>query len=106
MSTNKPEHKNEGLLHDAYGIRRDIIQLSKKDLIEEFMFLGLRMTRGVDRLEFKKRFGVSMDEIYGNILNRLEKENLVITCGGKVRLTDYGIDVSNRILSEFLLDKC
>ena len=106
MSTNKPEHKNEGLLHDAYGIRRDIIQLSKKDLIEEFMFLGLRMTRGVDRFEFKKRFGVSMDEIYGNILNRLEKENLVITCGGKVRLTDYGIDVSNRILSEFLLDKC
>ena len=48
---------------------------------------------------------MAIDEIYGDILFRLKNEGLIIIDKDAVWLTDYGIDVSNRVLSEFLFDK-
>jgi oxygen-independent coproporphyrinogen-3 oxidase len=67
------------------------------------MFLGLRMTRGVSKDDFMENFGCSMDEIYGPVLKRLEEQGLLETEGNRVRLTTYGLDVSNRVWVEFLL---
>ena len=85
-------------------LHQEITRLSDKEKMEEFMFLGLRMIKGVSGSEFFQRFGQNMWNVYGNVLNKLKDEGLIIVEMPDVRLSDYGIDVSNYVLSEFLLD--
>ncbi len=73
--------------------------------MEEFMFLGLRMTEGFLRQEFENEFGAAIDGIYGEILKQLQTEGLLLQNEGRIRLTEQGIDVSNYVLSQFLLEK-
>lgn len=78
-------------------------KLSENDRIEEFMFLGLRMCEGISCEDFKERFDKDIYSVYGEVLNELSQKKLMINENGRWRLTDYGIDLSNRALSEFLL---
>lgn len=71
------------------------------DSIKEFMFLGLRKMCGVSKKEFQSRFGQSMDKVYGEKLVELTCKGLLCVDGDNVYLTDYGIDVSNYVFSEF-----
>lgn len=77
--------------------------LDKKNEMEEFMFLGLRLMAGVSRQQFEKTFQVTLDSVYGEVLRKLKGEQLIEEVAGYVRLTEHGIDVSNYVLSEFLL---
>lgn len=85
-------------------IREDIQFLSKKDQIEEFMFLGLRMTQGIRAEEFYERFHVSLEKVYGSTIKSLESQGLLQYDESRLVLTEFGISVSNRVLAEFLLD--
>ena len=89
------------LIADKY--HEAVSKLSQNEKMEEFMFLGLRMTCGVSKDEFEKRFHVSMDEIYGKALKKLADEELLVEEGDRISLTDRGIDVSNIVLANFLL---
>ena len=73
--------------------------------MEEFMFLGLRMTKGAEKAEFQRRFGCDMEEVYGNILMKYTNLGLLAQENGRVFLTDRGIHVSNRVMADFLLDE-
>lgn len=81
-------------------------KLSIKNQMEEFMFLGLRMCRGISKSAFMDRFGVSMDEVYGNVTEHFLQNQLLAEDGnnGKIYLTERGIDISNYVLSGFILD--
>ena len=76
--------------------------MAVKDEMEEFMFLGLRTMKGVSRKAFANRFGVEMDEVYGNVIKKYVNLGLLHS-EEFVGLTEKGIDVSNVIMSEFLL---
>ena len=89
------------LTGDFSGREQDV--LSKADQMEEFMFLGLRMMSGVSEEEFFCRFGETMNGIYGEVLRKLEKQGLLKKEDGRVFLTSRGIDVSNTVMAEFLL---
>lgn len=89
---------------DTIGIRREMIVLTKQQRMEEFMFLGLRRIEGVSRKDFLQRFDVSLEEIYGDCMQRLLEKELVRTTGDRIQLTEYGIDISNYVLAAFLLD--
>ena len=39
----------------------------------EFMFLGLRMTRGISKAEFEWQFGSEIDAIYGDVLRNISQ---------------------------------
>ncbi|MGN0159156.1 MAG: radical SAM family heme chaperone HemW [Brotaphodocola sp.] len=91
-------------LSEAGAAARDIQKLSEKEQIEEFMFLGLRMMKGVSGSNFLERFGLNMWSIYGEVFESLEKQGLLEIRKPEVRLTELGIDVSNMVLSEFLLE--
>ncbi|MBR1742735.1 MAG: oxygen-independent coproporphyrinogen III oxidase [Lachnospiraceae bacterium] len=80
--------------------------LSKKAEMEEFVFLGLRMMKGISAAEFKKRFAEDFHLLYGRILKRLFHQGLLAESGNRDRiyLTKKGIDVSNMVLAEFLLE--
>ena len=87
---------------DAYEGARS---LSVYEQMEEFMFLGLRLTGGVCTAEFERRFGVTMEAVYGEVIERLLKEGLLEASAqtdSHIRLTEYGLDVSTYALAEFL----
>ena len=77
--------------------------LTEKEQMEEFMFLGLRMMEGVSGSEFLERFGQNMWNVYGDVLKKLEANHLIVVESPRVRLSEFGIDISNYVLSEFLL---
>lgn len=79
-------------------------QLSLKDQMEEYMYLGLREMQGVSVMRFEKEFHHSMNAVYGKIIKQLIEEKLCILEKDRLFLTDRGIDVSNAVLAEFLLD--
>ena len=85
--------------------REDFTRLSRKDEMEEFMFLGLRKIKGVSEQDFYKSFKVSMDEEYKDNIENLIKEGLLVREEDRIRLTDRGIDLSNYALSQFLFGK-
>lgn len=72
------------------------------DRMEEFMFLGLRKTDGITDSDFLKAFGRELTEIYGPQLNKLMEQGLIERKGERIRLTEYGTDVSNYVFSEFI----
>lgn len=94
---------DEYVLESKYMDKGDIQELSKKECMEEFMFLGLRMTEGVSKKKFADTFGVTMDEVYGPVLFKLKEQKLITEEGDLICLTEYGLDVSNRVWVEFLL---
>lgn len=78
--------------------------IDQKEQMEEFMFLGLRMMAGVSEEEFFRRFGSSMMDVYGDVIKKYQKMDLICRKDtGQVTLTEKGIDVSNSILADFLL---
>lgn len=81
----------------------DIEILTVENQMEETMFLGLRMMKGVSVSGFEKTFGRTMKSVYGNVIDRLKKEQLIVEEGDDIRLTEHGIDISNYVMSEFLL---
>ena len=77
--------------------------LSLKDSMEEFMFLGLRMTDGVSIREFYDAFGFSMDDIYGDVIRKYIENGLLERGDDRIALTARGLDVSNVVMEEFLI---
>ena len=77
--------------------------LSKEELMEEFMFLGLRKTSGVSEKVFFERFNVSMESIYKDVINNHVKKGLLNKDNGKIYLNKEGIQLSNYVMSDFLL---
>ncbi len=80
----------------------EIIYLDKKQQMEEFMFLGLRMMEGITRDRFQEKFHVTLDSVYGFTLKKLQKEGLLEQHAGRVFLTEQGIAVSNYVFGEFI----
>ncbi len=85
------------------NIREEQEQLSHEEQMEEFMFLGLRMTDGISKSKFFETFKQDYDFTYGAITQRLKEMGLLQADADNVRLTDRGFDVSNTVLAEFLL---
>ena len=81
---------------------RDVQKLTKTDRMAEFFYLGLRLTAGVEKAEFVRRFGLSAEAIYGEVLKDLLAQNLLEDTGRNYRLTPFGRDVSNQVLYRFL----
>ena len=88
---------------DLTGIRKDVEILEKKDEMGEFMFLGLRMTEGVSEEEFQEYFHVSVEKIYGRVIEKYIRQGLLEKRNGRIFLTRRGIHVSNAVMADFLL---
>ncbi len=88
---------------DLGAIREDVEELSVKEQMEEFMFLGLRKMEGVSISEFENTFGKNIDECYGEHIQSLVQQGLLKQKDGRLMLTSQGIDVSNYVFGEFLI---
>lgn len=91
-------------LEEKPGMFTDVEKLTKKDMEEEFFYVGLRMTAGVSLTEFERRFGVSAKDVYPGLMETFVEEKAAVFQGDRFVLTDYGLDVSNYIMAQFLQD--
>lgn len=109
-------------MDDPLHVREDVQELTVEEQMEEFMFLGLRMIRGVSLAEFRDTFGMDMGKIYGTVIERNLRDGLLQYRGadasvsgcrlsgtgqempgyGFLALTQRGIDVSNMVMAQFL----
>lgn len=76
--------------------------LTPEEQCAEFMFMGLRMNQGVSAEEFFKRFGITPDEKYGEIIEKHIQNGLLVKEENCIRLTDKGRDVCNFVMADFL----
>lgn len=86
-----------------WKIRENIEQLSEQDVMEEFMFLGLRMKEGISEEEFLRQFGKAVDEVYRPVIRKYLDLSLLWRKNGRIGLTRAGVSVSNVIMADFLL---
>ena len=91
-------------LEEKPGMFTDVEKLTKKDMEEEFFYVGLRMTAGVSLPEFERRFGVSAKDVYPGLMEMFVEEKAAVFQGDRFVLTDYGLDVSTYIMAQFLQD--
>ncbi|MDE6748470.1 MAG: radical SAM family heme chaperone HemW [Lachnospiraceae bacterium] len=103
----KSEHNEQPISPDSLSqartqIGENVQYLTIEEQMEEFMFLGLRLMEGIEKKAFKIKFGLDIEDVYGKTLGRLQNETLIIS-DEQIRLTPLGIDVSNYVMSKFLL---
>lgn len=90
-------------INNNIDVLESTIANSLKEDMEEFMFLGLRMIDGVSIDKFKNKFSKDINDVYGDIINKNKKLGLLDEKNGRIYLTDKGIEVSNWVMSEFIL---
>jgi oxygen-independent coproporphyrinogen-3 oxidase len=83
----------------AVSIRR----LAVEEQIEEFFFLGLRQTEGIDLDEARRRWSDSVLGRWQSVIASLAERALLVRENGRVRLADHALLVSNEIFQEFLV---
>ena len=76
---------------------------SLKNQMEEWMFLGLRKTEGVDLREFRDRFARSAESVYGETMRSLQEEGLILRKEDRILLSRRGQDLANQVFAAFLL---
>jgi oxygen-independent coproporphyrinogen-3 oxidase len=76
--------------------------LTRRDLIGEYMMLHLRLTDGFAEADFEQRFGGSCDDLFGDIIDKYCRMELMERSDGRIRLTEAGLDVANTIMADFI----
>ena len=77
--------------------------LSLEDKMSEFMFLGLRMTKGIEISEFERQFKSDIYDIFGSEIKKHEGNGLLVEKEGRLMLTGKGFDLSNYVFADFYL---
>ena len=95
-------NQDQSQSRDLNSVREEITSLSLKDQMEEFIFLGLRLTVGISLQEFLDTFHQDLGFVYGDNLRRLIDMGMIERADDRIRLTECGIDVSNKVFSELL----
>lgn len=96
----------QAYLENPLGGCEDRHILSSGEQMEEFMFLGLRMTEGISAEEFARCFGKSLDRVYGEVIRKNRDDGLLEWRTGtsvRLALTERGLDLANYVMAQFLL---
>lgn len=92
----KKINNNESII-DEETINSDI------DNIEEYMFMNLRMIKGINEDEFYRKFNRYIDSIYKDVIEKHINNGLLIRDKNRIFLSDKGIELSNYVMSDFIL---
>ena len=81
---------------------KEVTDITKDDAMAEFMFLGLRLTKGISKKAFEKEFSQNIYDVYDKEIEELTREGLIVDEEDALYLTDFGLDVSNVAMAKFL----
>ena len=79
-----------------------IVEQSEIDQKSEYVFLGLRLSAGIDLDEYKKRFGADLTEEYAEDLKRFGEAELIEISENRLKLTNKGYLFSNEVFAVFV----
>ncbi|BBB32347.1 oxygen-independent coproporphyrinogen III oxidase [Thermotomaculum hydrothermale] len=82
------------------NFKAEVINLEFEDLVKEFFMLGLRMKKGVDRNEFKDKWGVDPFDYFKPVIEKFIE--FFIFDGNRISLTIDGFLLSNEIFEEII----
>ncbi|MDG6119523.1 radical SAM family heme chaperone HemW [Lactococcus formosensis] len=100
-------YKNHGPVHHYLREENKRVNeevLTRKQMIEEEMFLGLRKKNGVSIERFQKKFGQTLEEVYGAVIAKLKIQKMLFEADGRIRMTEKGFELGNEVFEQFLLD--
>lgn len=81
---------------DAKVMREEV------DRASEFIFLGLRLIKGIDLAAYQNSFGLKLETKYRHELDNLKEAELVSLVDGKLKLTQRGMLFSNEVFAVFV----
>lgn len=77
-------------------------RLSGEERLEEALFTGLRLARGVDLRAVEERYGVDVRVRYGSALQPFADEGLLVYDGDLLRLTRRGMLLAHEVMTVFI----
>ena len=83
-------------------IQKEYEILTHENLIEEEIFLGLRLTKGINFNQINQKFNIDINKKYSKIFNKYINQGLMEKTQNGVKLTIEGILLSNEILCDFI----
>lgn len=78
--------------------------LTKDEMMEEELFLGLRKKSGVSIARFEEKFGLSFEDRYGQIVRELCEQGLLVTDDKMIRMTKKGLFLGDTVAERFILE--
>ena len=75
---------------------------TRANAMEEYAFLALRTAQGIDEADFRRTFGVGIDDVYGAVIGKYITQGLLCRADGFVALTNAGMKVGNEVFAAFL----
>ena len=77
--------------------------VTKKEMMEEEMFLGLRKISGVSIEHFQQKFSIHPLDVFKQSINEMVDKGLLQVKNDKILLTDRGHYLGNEVFQAFLL---
>ena len=88
----------------THDIKENVEKLTKKDKMWEYVMLRLRLDMGFNITEFNNTFDEEFDNIYRAVTEKYLNMGLLKKKGDFISLTEKGIDVSNTVMADYIID--
>lgn len=93
-------------LEEPLRQRQQEQKLTVAEQVEEYMFLGLRLTAGIKVSDFYETFHCELEQVYGEAIEKHIAQGLLAyqNKGAEqyLHLTDRGLDLANYVMADFL----
>lgn len=100
--TLEPDPK-QYILQDGAVRRTERDTLSKKDRINEFLFLSLRLMAGIDAELFALKFDLDFERVCSTAIAQNLQKSLVCRTEKGIALTESGLDFANQVMCDFMI---
>ncbi|MCA1056203.1 radical SAM family heme chaperone HemW [Rossellomorea aquimaris] len=77
-------------------------KVTREEMMEEEMFLGLRKVEGVSKSAFIEKFGCSIESVFQSSLEEMQNRKLLLVDDERVALTKQGRFLGNEVFQSFL----
>ncbi|MGI6332313.1 MAG: radical SAM family heme chaperone HemW [Zhaonellaceae bacterium] len=94
--------------HYIFLLKRGQLPVTEEEILSfrqrmgETIFLGLRLSTGLDLEQFKNRYGVDIEVIYGAEIEKLKKMGLLKINQGHLQLTTKAVSIANYVFTFFV----
>lgn len=95
-------HEYISRVNDSKDLIEEAEELDKLSTIKEYIILKLRLTDGIDVVEFYNKFKTQIYDMYKIEIEELIQNNLLEYNGNRIYLTPYGRDVANIVWEKFI----
>ena len=85
------------------NLQLDVHRNSIEDDMEEFIFMGLRKVDGISIDEFNSRFEKDIYFVYEDVIKKHIYSGMLIKDKNRLFLSERGLEISNSIMSDFIL---